>query len=60
MEQNSVQDRWSTWLLHTRFAGDPERQRAFEEYLFPVRDRILANAGVRDGMYCLMSVRGTG
>jgi ubiquinone/menaquinone biosynthesis C-methylase UbiE len=49
MEQSSVQDRWSTWLLHTRFAGDPERKRVFEEYLFPVRDRVLANGVVRDG-----------
>ncbi len=49
MAQGSIQDRWSTWLLQTRFAGDPERKRAFEEYLFPVRDRVLANADVQKG-----------
>jgi ubiquinone/menaquinone biosynthesis C-methylase UbiE len=49
MVESSVQDRWSTWLLQTRFAGDPERKKVFEEYLFPVRDRVLANADVADG-----------
>jgi ubiquinone/menaquinone biosynthesis C-methylase UbiE len=49
MAKDSVQDRWSTWLLQTRFAGDPERKKAFEEYLFPIRERVLANANVAEG-----------
>jgi hypothetical protein len=54
-EVHTAHDRWSTWLLHTRFAGDPERKRAFEEFLFPVRDRVLANAAVAGGMCCSTS-----
>jgi hypothetical protein len=43
MAESSVPDRWSILLLQTRFAGDPERKQALEEYLFPVRDRVLAH-----------------
>lgn len=41
-----VPDQWAKWLLETRFAGDPERKQAFENFLFPVRDRVLANGRV--------------
>lgn len=49
MTEQQTQDRWTRWLLETRFAGDPERKKAFEEYLFPVRERVLANAKVAEG-----------
>lgn len=49
MTAQQTQDRWAKWLLETRFAGDPERRKAFEQYLLPVRDRVLANAKVGEG-----------
>lgn len=49
METQQAQDQWTKWLLETRFAGDPERKKTFEKFLFPVRDRVLGNAKVADG-----------
>jgi len=48
MTEQQTKDRWSGWLLETRFADDPEPKKAFEEYLFPVRDRVLANGKVTE------------
>jgi methylase of polypeptide subunit release factors len=40
-------DIWAQWLLHRRHGGDPQRLRATVEYLYPVWDRVLANARLR-------------
>ena len=49
MTEQHTQDRWAKWLLETRFAGDLERKKVLEEYLFPIRDRVLARAKVAEG-----------
>lgn len=49
METQQVQDQWAKWLLETRFAGDPERKKAYERFLFPVRDRVLEHAQPAEG-----------
>jgi ubiquinone/menaquinone biosynthesis C-methylase UbiE len=45
----SEQDQWSTWLLHTRFAGDPDAARRGLAQLHDIRGRILRNARLRSG-----------
>lgn len=45
----SVPDQWARWLLERRHGGDPERHKAVLEQLYPVRDRVLANARVTEG-----------
>jgi len=47
--QPQAMDQWARWLLERRHGGDPESLRRTMEYLGPVRDRVLANAEVRDG-----------
>jgi ubiquinone/menaquinone biosynthesis C-methylase UbiE len=42
-------DIWSEWLLNRRFGGNPEQLQRFMDALYPVRDRVLANAGLKDG-----------
>ena len=42
-------DQWARWLLERRHGGDPELLRRQLEHLGGVRDRVLANADVRDG-----------
>ena len=42
-------DRWAAWLLERRHGGDPEDLRATMEFLRPVRDRVLMNAGLTGG-----------
>ena len=42
-------DIWSDWLLHRRFGGDPQQMKATMEYLYPVRDKVLANAQLKEG-----------
>jgi arsenite methyltransferase len=42
-------DKWSDWLLHRRDGGDPEQRAKALEYLFPIRERVLENAGIRSG-----------
>lgn len=44
---SAARDRWAQWLLERRFGGvDPERKKAFVDYLIPVRDRVLDNVGL--------------
>ena len=40
-------DQWAQWLLERRHGGDAESLRRQLEFLGPVRDRVLANADVR-------------
>ena len=42
-------DIWAQWLLHRRHGGDPARLKATLDYLYPVRDRVLTNARLKDG-----------
>lgn len=41
-------DIWSEWLLRARFGGDPACAQAVFEYLHPVRERVLDNAGLAE------------
>ena len=34
-------DHWAEWMLHRRFGGDPEQQKAMLAQLYPVRDTVL-------------------
>lgn len=40
-------DQWAQWLLHRRFAGDPEQLQNLLAMLYPVRDRVLRNADLK-------------
>ncbi len=42
-------DIWSNWLLHRRYGGDPQRMKATLDYLYPVRDKVLNNAHLKEG-----------
>lgn len=42
-------DIWSRWLLEKRFGGDEKQMQAVLKLLYPVRDKILARASLRDG-----------
>jgi arsenite methyltransferase len=42
-------DQWAEWLLHRRHGGDEEALRKTLDFLYPVRDRVLANAAVCEG-----------
>ena len=41
-------DIWAEWLLHRRYGGDPEQLKATLAHLYPIRDRVLTNAQLRD------------
>lgn len=49
MTEAKPRDQWAEWLLHRRHGGDPEALRKTLEFLYPVRDRVLGNAEVRQG-----------
>lgn len=52
----NARDKWAEWLLERRFGGiDPERRKAFVDFLIPVRDRVLENAGL-SGVEILLDV----
>ncbi|MCP4417335.1 MAG: class I SAM-dependent methyltransferase, partial [Chloroflexi bacterium] len=43
------QDIWRKWLLQRRFAGDEAlMQRTLNEFLYPVRNKILDNANLKE------------
>jgi len=44
-----LSDIWSEWLLRRRFGGDPNQLKRFTDALYPVRDRVLANANLSEG-----------
>ena len=44
-----MSDRWAQWLLHDRFGGDEVVWSRTLEYLSPVRDRVVATAGIGTG-----------
>lgn len=47
---DSKQDIWAQWILQRRFGGDSERMRAaLNNFLYPVRDKVLSHANLSDG-----------
>lgn len=42
-------DIWAQWLLHRRHGGDSERLKATLDHLYPIRDRVLTDARLKDG-----------
>src|SRR5262245_53092405 len=42
-------DIWAEWLLHRRFGGDPEELQRTLDFLYPIRDKVLANAHIQAG-----------
>lgn len=48
-----AQDRWSDWLLHRRFGGDPQAVERARAMLHPVRDRVLDQAQLHDAAVLL-------
>ena len=44
-----AKDKWAEWLLERRHGGDPEGLEETLDYLYPVRNRVLDNAGIGEG-----------
>jgi arsenite methyltransferase len=42
-------DIWAEWLLHRRYGGDKEELQRMLDFLNPVRDKVLANARIKEG-----------
>ena len=43
-------DIWAQWLLHRRSGGDPEwAQTMLVNFLFPIRDKVLSHASLKEG-----------
>ena len=42
-------DPWAQWLLYRRHGGDAAQLQAVLDWLYPVRDKVLAHAGLRPG-----------
>ena len=40
-------DHWSQWILRHRFGGNQDSMQAMLDYLYPVRDAVLASANVQ-------------
>ena len=45
-QNGGMTDPWADWLLHRRDGDDPDRRREALAFLAPVRDRVLAAAGI--------------
>jgi arsenite methyltransferase len=53
-------DIWAEWLLRRRYGGDPEELQRTLDFLYPVRDKVLANAHVQEGDILLDAGAGDG
>jgi ubiquinone/menaquinone biosynthesis C-methylase UbiE len=42
-------DHWAQWLLHRRHGDDTAQMQAVLDFLYPVRDKVLANAQLKSG-----------
>ena len=50
MKQKSALDIWAAWILDRRFGDNAELMRqVYEEFLYPIRDRVLDNAAYAEG-----------
>lgn len=45
----SHRNKWAKWILETRYGGDLGQKQKTDEFLAPVRDRVLVNAAIRPG-----------
>jgi arsenite methyltransferase len=45
----AAKDRWAAWFAERRHGGDPASLRRTLEFLAPVRDRVIQNAGLERG-----------
>jgi len=53
-------DKWAEWLLRRRFGGNPAELQRTLDYLYPVRDKVLANAQLIAGNTLLDAGTGDG
>lgn len=60
MESEKSQDIWTKWLLEKRHGGDAETQKTMLEFLGKVKDKILENAAIENGMTVLDAGAGDG
>jgi arsenite methyltransferase len=49
MTEPARDNKWAEWLLERRHGGDLEDLEATLDYLYPVRNRVLDNAGIGAG-----------
>ncbi|HKZ71233.1 MAG TPA: methyltransferase domain-containing protein [Anaerolineales bacterium] len=49
MTLEKIQDKWAEWLLHKRHGDNPKAMQTVHDFLFPVRDKVLANANLKEG-----------
>jgi arsenite methyltransferase len=49
MGENDGVDKWAAWLLHRRDGDDPEQRQKGQEFLLPLRERVLDNAQIQPG-----------
>ncbi len=50
---SAVSDRWSRWVLSTRFGGDVEAAKEGMRWLYSVRDKVLDHAQLGEGSVVL-------
>src|SRR5215207_3823051 len=49
MSEKDTCDKWAAWLLHGRDGDDAEQRQKGQEFLLPVRQRVLDNAQIEPG-----------
>src|SRR4029079_2201518 len=49
VSNDPARDKWAAWVLERSHAGDDIQKERSLEHLRPIRDRVLANAGIHDG-----------
>lgn len=45
----TIPDPWAQWLLHRRHGGNAAQMQAVLNFLYPVRDKVIANAKLKPG-----------
>jgi arsenite methyltransferase len=49
MGEKDAVDKWAAWLLHRRDGDDAEQRQKGQEFLLPMRQRVLDNAQIETG-----------
>lgn len=49
MGEKDAVDKWAAWLLHRRDGDDAEQRQKGQEFLLPLRQRVLDNAQIEPG-----------
>ncbi|MEM7799618.1 MAG: class I SAM-dependent methyltransferase [Chloroflexota bacterium] len=50
MSDQSTLDIWAKWLLESRFGGDDERMKmVYNDFLYPIRDKVLELSRLKEG-----------